>query len=307
MSAENKVSDFITSLFRGVRSDHLKHFRFALEEWHELQPLLGDVARFRVVVDTNVVLGDLLWLCKKRKNEEAKTSLLEVIEAETIEAYAPPALIKEVEEKLPYVSKKRKVDIEKLQAQWETYKTKLTIQEPEPASVKSLQQGVDPDDAFFISLAEDISAHGVVSKDHHIGMMGGNWITVECVTSLRNYSRAISVNMSIKVSGVALTGVAIESIRHVVLGIKTLAAAISRAPDWVKIALVAGSLFVALHPGARAKAIQWVKSAITGIKDVTPYIAEHIAEAAVLSEKHGTEAKVHLEKAMTQLDRNREG
>ncbi|TLS66188.1 PIN domain-containing protein [Mariprofundus erugo] len=303
----NMPSENIVNAFTSVHSDHLKHLRAALHQWKELQPVLGDIARFRVVVDTNIVLGDLIWLCKKRKNPEASTDLMEVIAAETIDVYAPPALLDEVEEKIPLLAADKGIDVGLLLKEWEQYKPRLKVKEPEAARVTRLKHGVDPDDAFFVALAEDISAHGVITKDRHIEMMGGNWITVECVTSLRDYSRAIAVSMEIKVSGVVLSGVAIGAVRQLLLGIKALASAISRAPDWVKLVLIAGAFFVIFHPGARAKMVQWVQSVVTGIEGVTPLIAEHIAEAAALSEKHGAEANAHLEKAMLELDRQGRG
>lgn len=298
------MDDDLASVFTSVRSDHLKNLRAALHQWKELQPVLGDIAQFRVVVDTNVVIGDLLWLSGKRKNPDATTDLMEVIEAETVDIYAPPALFHEVEEKIPLLAEEKGIDVDQLRTQWEQYKPRLKIKEPKPERVTALQHGVDPDDAFFVALAEDISAHGVITKDRHIEMMGGNWITIECVTNLRDYSRAIAVNMNIKVSGVMLTGVALASVRQLLLGIKALASAISRAPDWVKIALLAGGLFIIFYPGARARLTQWVMAALEGIQDATPYVTEQIAEAAALAGKHGDEAKSHLEKAMLELDRS---
>jgi len=269
-----------------VPSDYLKSFRAALKQWKEFEPILGVAAQFRVVVDTNVVLGDIMWLCGKRKNTDARTCLMEVIEAETVEAYAPPALIEEVEEKIPLIAAEKGIDKGQMLEQWKLYKLKLKIREPDTERVLILQNGVDPDDAFFIALAELVEANGVVSKDNHIEVMGGNRITVECVASLRDYSRAIAINMNIKVSGVVLSGITFAAIRGVFLGIKSLFVVIAKAPDWVKVALVAGALFVAFHPRARATVTGWLKTAMAGIKDATPVIAEQIAEAAALAGKH---------------------
>ena len=284
-----------------MRSDYLKGFRAAVKQWKEFESILGVAAQFRVVVDTNVVLGDIMWLCGKRKNPNAKTCLMEVIEAETVEAYAPPELIEEVEEKIPLIAAEKGLDEGQMLEQWKLYKLKLKIREPETGRVEILQNGVDPDDAFFIALAELVAANGVVSKDNHIEMMGGNRITVECVASLRDYSRAVAINMNIKVSGVVLSGITFAAIRGVLLGIKSLFVAIAKAPDWVKLALLAGTLFVAFHPGTRAAVSGWLRTAMAGIKDATPAITEQIAEAAALAGKHEAKAQMHLDSAMKEL------
>lgn len=305
MSAKGagKASFKLEGIF-SVRSEKLKELRAVFRYWKETSANLGEAAQFRLVVDTNVVLGDLLWLVAERKNPSAKTDLMEVIEAETIDLYAPKKLFEEVEEHLPLIAAEKRLDVNKLQAEWEIYKLNIQIAEPDEEKVRVLKNGVDPDDAEFIALAETIGASGVISKDKHIGQMGGVHISVACVTHLRNYSRFTAIELQIKFGGVTFAKVGYAAIAGLFTGGKVLVQSVSKAPDWVKLALLAGGVFIALHPGAREKVARGLKVAFDGIREATPFVIEEIAAAIALAQKHKAEAQVHLDKAMEELGRN---
>lgn len=287
-----------------VRSDKLKELRVVVQSWKESSAVIGGAAQFRLVVDTNIVLSEVLWLATKRTNPAAKTELLETIEAETIYLYAPPTLLDEVEEHIPLIAAKKGIDIQLLYVEWNSYKTKLKIAVPDFEAVQILKNGVDPDDAEFVALAQTIGAAGVISKDRHIGLMGGNQISVMCITHLRNYSRSTSIELNIKVNGVLFANISIATIRGLFEGGKALINGIGKAPDWLKLALLAGGLFVVLHPGARAAVANGLKTVLQGIGEATPTIIALIAEAAVLAEKHKSEAQIHLDSAMKELSKN---
>lgn len=286
-----------------VRSDKLKQLRVVIRSWKESSAAIGSAAQFRLVVDSNVVLGDLLWLVSGRTNDNAKTQLMETIEAETIDLYAPPILFKEVEEKIPLIAAQKKLDVNLMYAQWSIYKTQIKIAEPDSEKVLALQNGVDPNDAEFVALEQTIGASGVISKDRHIGQMGGNHISVTCITHLRNYSRSTAIEMNIKVNGVLFARVSCAAIAGIYAGSKALIEGVSKAPDWVKVALLAGGLLVALHPGARTSVARGLKTALKGISEATPFVIAEIAAAIELAQKHNAEAQGHLGNAMRELSR----
>jgi hypothetical protein len=149
-----------------------------------------------------------------------------------------------------------------------------------------------------------MGASGVISKNHDIRLMGGNQISITCITHLRNYSRATSIELNIKVNGVLFANVSIAAIRGLFEGGKALINAIAKAPEWFKFALLVGGAFVVLHPGARAAVANGLKTVLQGIGEATPAIIALIAEAAILAEQHKSEAQAHLEKAMQELDRD---
>lgn len=295
----SKLEDFFT-----VRSDKLKQLRIVIRSWKESSAVIGSAAQFRLVVDSNVILGDIIWLSSKRTNELATTHLMEVIEAETVDMYAPPILFDEVEEKIPLIAAEKGLDQNLMYNHWAVYKTKLKVFVPDQDKVSVLRNGVDPDDAEFVALEQTIRASGVISKNSDIKMMGGNQISVECITYLRNYSRATAIEMNIKVNGVMFVKLSYAAIAGMFAGGKALIEGIGKAPEWVKIALLMGGAVIALHPGARASVARGLKTVLAGISEATPFVIEEIAAAIALAQKHKAEAQEHLDKAMKELGRN---
>lgn len=87
-------------------------------------------------MDANIILGDLIWLVSKRTNDSAKTQLMETIEAETIDIYAPPIFFDEVEEKIPLLATEKGLDINLMYEHWEIYKTKIKLSLPDSDKVQ---------------------------------------------------------------------------------------------------------------------------------------------------------------------------
>lgn len=288
-----------------VRSDKLKELRTVVQSWKESSAVIGGAAQFQLVVDANIILGDLIWLVSKRTNESSKTQLMETIEAETIDIYAPPIFFDEVEEKIPLLAIEKGLDINLMYEHWAIYKTKIKLSSPDLDKVQVLRGGKDPYDAEYIALEQTIGASGVISKNHDIRLMGGNQISITCVTHLRNYSRSTSIELNIKVKGVMFANVSVATIRGLFAGSKALIDGIAKAPDWVKFALLAGGAFIALHPGARASVARGLKTVLAGIGEATPAVIALIAEAIVLAEKHKTVAQAHLDMAMKELERDK--
>lgn len=284
-----------------AQSDRLKELRELIQSWKDFDKVIGCAVQFRIVVDSNVVLGDIRWLAYKRKNEAARTTLIETIEAGTIEVYVPPALFDEVEEHMERIAREEGLDKELMAVQWAEYQKKLKVLEPESEQVQLLQNGVDPDDAVFLALAQKIAAAGIVSNDRHIEKMGGNKISVDCIVSLRNYSRSTAVELNIKVMGVMVGLAGISAIRGMFVGIKALVDGVVKAPDWLKFALIVGGVFCVMHPGAREAISRALRSVLEGIEEATPVLVSHIAEAASLAAKHKAGAQGYLDAAMSEL------
>jgi predicted nucleic acid-binding protein len=289
-----------------ARSEKLKDLAAVMETWSDLQGAIPGVARFRLVVDTNVVLGDLLWLVCERTDSSAMTHLMETTLAGTIDLFAPPSFFEEVEEKIPLLAAQRGFDIALMYIEWDSYKKIIQVAEPDHEKVIVLKEGVDPDDADFIALAQTIGASGVISKDRHIRLMGGNQISVECITYLRNYSRATAIELNIKVNGVQFVLHSCAAIREFSTSMSSIQARLNAAPDWVKVGLVAVSLFILFDPKARASTGGILRTILSGVSEVTPVALALVVEAASHAHKHKTTAKSQLNKAMKQLQRGSE-
>lgn len=285
-----------------VPSDRLKELRSIAEQMKYLNGILSIAARVTLVVDTNVILGELLWLIKKRQNPNARTTLMEIIEAGTIVACAPPKLIEEMEEKIPIVAAEKGLDEQAMYDEWSRYRERLEITDPERDLVDRYRQGADPDDADFLALAQTVSAAGVFSKDKHIGQMGGNTISIECVTHLRNYSRAAAIELNIKINGVMVCMLGTAAVRALLEGLRNLIGRIASAPDWVKLALIGALAYVLLNPRARERVTGYLESAFAGIQGATPHVLSFIGQAAMLAETHKNKARTSLDAALKELE-----
>lgn len=286
-----------------VESDRLNGLRQLAATWTDLNRIIGGAVQFRLVVDTNVVLGDIRWLATKRKNPDARTALIETISAGTIEVFVPPSLHAEVDEHIERISAEEGLDSATLRAVWADYRKKLVVIEPDGQSVDRYKDSVDPDDAAFVVLAEMIGAAGVVSNDAHIAKMGGKRISVDCVLSLRDYSRATAIELQIKYAGVMVGFLSINAIIGLINGIKGI---VAKVPDWLKLALIAGAIFCVVHPGTRARVLMMLRAASTGIKEISPHILGILEEAVAEAQKHQAIAKPHLDKALMELRPHKE-
>ncbi len=302
-NAISNATSALSDSFLAVRSSKLKELRTSIGTLRQLNYPMVAIAKISLVIDTNIVLGELRWLSSKRRTDEAKTGLMEVIEAETVTLYAPPIFFAEVEEKIPLMATTQGLDAEVMRQHWDVYKTKITLAIPDEDLVRSLKSGVDPDDAEFVALQQTIGADGVLSKDAHIAAMGGNKVSLDCIFYLRDYSRTAAVELNIKVAGANFTLAGLTAIRACVAGIQALSRSITAAPDWMKFALLLCALLTIANPGSRAKVLGAVDSLLAGAASAVPAVLDLVAVAAQLANEKESQSKAHLAKALADISK----
>lgn len=290
-----------TAVFDNVRSHTLVQLRQSIEYLRRMNIELGLVAQFDLIIDTNIVIKELLWLTRSRRNPNAKSELVEAAEADTIKLFAPPALFEEVPEKIPVVAADLAVDADTMFEHWMEFKKYVQLAIPDQALIDELQSGVDPDDAPFVALEKTIDAIGILSRDPHITKMGGNTVPLKCIFYLRDYSRHAAIEMSIKVAGTSLLIAGITSIGAACRAIRSLAAAYSRLPDWVKLTLVIGGLLALSNPKARIATANLAKRLTHGIASTTPMAIQLISDAACSASENQSLAKINLDRALSEL------
>lgn len=287
-----------------IPSDALRELRPLVRAWDGLRPFIDGVAQFRIVIDSNIVIGDVLWLATKRTDPNARTSVLETIAAGTLEVYAPQHLRREVEEHLARIAEEEGYDLQLLLTTWGEYQENLKWAEPGAEHVELYRDGVDPQDAPFVALADTLQAAGVLSRDKHIEMMGGKLLDVEFVMALRGYSRAAAVELYIKCSGVTLGVMTLAGIAALARALRAVPAAIDRAPGWLQFVLLVGIVVCILHPGVRAGIGGFLGSMFANVKEATPDLVALLTKAIVTAESHGDVARRSLEDAMNLLHQN---
>lgn len=281
----------------------LDNLRQVIQSYSDLEKYIGSIFQLRLVIDTNAVISDLLWMAR-RKREENKTAIIEVIQAGTLIAYAPVQLKYEIEEHLPKIANKKNIPFEKIQNEWLAYQQYLEFIEIDEEELIKYENSVDPKDAPFVILSEILNVAGVISNDPHIEQLGGKRIALDIRLSLRDYSRTAAVAFSIRLGGVALSYVSVGLLAALGKGVGKLLQAIINLPDKAKMLLIAGLVLVFLMPSTRSRLFAYFQS-VKGLfgetwEQISPSIAELIQDA---SEK-GKEAELKLQEIETHLTQN---
>ncbi|MEW8517736.1 MAG: PIN domain-containing protein [Candidatus Thiodiazotropha sp.] len=281
----------------------LDNLRQVIQSYSDLEKYIGSIFQLRLVIDTNAVISDLLWMAR-RKREENKTAIIEVIQAGTLIAYAPVQLKYEIEEHLPKIANKKNIPFEKIQNEWLAYQQYLEFIEIDEEELIKYENSVDPKDAPFVILSEILNVAGVISNDPHIEQLGGKRIALDIRLSLRDYSRTAAVAFSIRLGGVALSYVSVGLLAALGKGVGKLLQAIINLPDKAKMLLIAGLVLVFLMPSTRSRLFAYFQS-VKGLfgetwEQISPSITELIQDA---SEK-GKEAELKLQEIETHLTQN---
>lgn len=250
-----------------------------------------NVAQFRLVIDANFVISDLLH---KHRRPEHATAVEELIHAAVFVVVAPRWLETEMlKSAIPKAAKKRNIPELVLLMLWAEYQKNIVwddaCREP-PVAVGS----ADPKDVPYIMTQVRQHASGVLSNDGHIAKLGGTKLNLDFVLSVRRYARRMAISVSIRFSGVALgmftIGVLIE-------GIKLAASAFSKLPPTVQILIVFIVAVALLDPRSRA----WLKEkAWAFFKKAEPFfsgVGDAVVNGKAMLERTESEAEASLTEA----------
>ena len=261
---------------RYIDSEILASLRGFVELHPTLQQLTGPIARFKIVLDANMALADLLH--KHSHAGQRRTALEEAVKSSTIELHAPAWLDKEmIGSAIPQVSRKKGISESELLTLWAGHKELIIWDETFAAPVSDDATDGDSKDVPYVALQQCVSAAAILSRDKDIDDLGGQRVDLEFVLSVRTYARAASYVVGIRVGGVVVTWISVGLLVQLV---KLIASSLSRLPDGVKFVLVAAAAFVVIHPQSRERVLVFLKDLGESIADVWPEIEALIELAA---------------------------
>lgn len=178
-----------------IPSDRLASLRPLVQQNSIFKSFEG-IFQLTVIIDANIILGDLLWLTKKRSKPGARSELKELLDAGTILAIAPTFLDEEIRLHVQKLALARTIPIEALISEWEAYKALITFIDvggPDDAFE-------DPKDAPYLKLQQQ-SGNLIYSRDSDIPRMGGLVAPPALFANLRLYSREVVVEYALKAGG----------------------------------------------------------------------------------------------------------
>lgn len=259
-----------------LNSEILASLRGFVGLYPSMAQVVGPIAQYKLVLDANAAISDILH--KYRNPHIRQTALEETVKSSALELYAPSWLDQEMTvSAIPQVAKRKGIPEAALQSLWVTYKEQIIWDDTLAAPVSNEACGGDLKDTPYVALQKSIEAVAVLSRDKDIDALGGNRVTLEFVFAVRTYARAASIAVGIRVGGVFVTWVSVNVLGQI---LKAIGAGIARLPPAVKIALVAGALFVAVHPASRERILASLKTLGEPLVEAWPAIVTLIETAA---------------------------
>lgn len=253
-------------------SETLAGLRQFVSLYPQLEKMIGPIAQYKVIIDANIAISDLLH--KHKFPDRKQTAIEELVRSSALKLHAPIWLNTEmVGSTIPKVSKKKNIPESNLQALWVEYKEQIKFDETFSSPDCSDSHKGDPKDVPYVALLELIDADAVLSRDKDIDRLGSKRIEFEFVLSLQSYARAATYTFGIRVGGTMLATLSIGLLTQIVKGLGSL---ISQIPDWAKVILLLGVIFIAVHPGSRKRVLRFLEGAGDMLADLWPAIEKLI-------------------------------
>ena len=250
-----------------LSSDLLKDLREWCTLWAGLRPLLSGLAQIRFVLDTNIVISDLLELAKPHEEANYRTALQELMASGIVIAYAPNQLKAEMARRWPEIAEHKGIPVEVATQLWGGYQNGLRFCEVLVDERRAHSYAQDPDDWPFLILAEQIGAHAIVTKDRDVSAMGGQVVTIDFCVVLRNYARHKTLEVAVQVGSVFLTSAAINVVVLAIKAIQTVLASMRRLPPLLQLVIVVGLIWALADGKRRAELVAAATLWLSGLRE----------------------------------------
>ncbi len=237
-------------------SDVLPKLRELLDLFPALRSVLPQLLQLAVVIDANIVQGELWWRLKHCSRPEVRSSLEEALASGVLIAYAPHHLedeIREHQKELAFRTGRPVADVEQ---EWISLRRYIHFHTGPKGAGGSLP---DPDDAAYLDTLHDVAARGVYTRDAHFQDSKAPLIFIAMDirnpmdTALRRYARASAVRIGLALGSSASAVVSVEVLISLGKLLKTLVTAFKRLSSGAQLLIVAGIVALLAHPKSRAK------------------------------------------------------
>ena len=261
---------------------------------------LQSVIRIEIVIDANVVRGEIRFRLKRRK-PEARSDLGEAIDSGVVIVFAPKHILSEMDdEHLSRILDGTGKTVADARREWENLRPKLRLYEPMSEGDPALR-AIDADDVAYAVTCEETGAHAVHSRDRHLKRMGAPVVKGIPDRALRDCARSGAVVMGITASsGLAIT-VTYASVRGAWLLPEKVFEGFCSLPAWAKILIVGGSVAVVTQPRFRAGAAERWNKLRDSFASIAPDILEvldiigQLASPYQDAEQEATRSKAELQ------------
>ncbi|MFZ3003416.1 MAG: hypothetical protein WA071_24080 [Undibacterium umbellatum] len=254
------------------------------------------IFQLSLIIDANIMIGDILWLVCKRKNPEARSTLMEVLSAKTVLAIAPTFLKEEMQVNLPKIAREKNISIDQMQAHWEEYQAHITFIDAGGPD----DSFEDPKDAPYMKLQRQ-SGHLIFSKDSDISRMGGNVATKELVVNLRMYSRHASIEYTLKIGSAGSLHIAFSVFAALYRLARNIISGSKDIPKWILVFAIVSLICVMLHTATRESLLRIVRSLPEKSRVLGMRAFNMLNLLLIEHEKEKSNANVALQKAIEEI------
>lgn len=236
-----------------IRSDALAGLREVIDRFPMLAQYVGEPKTIRLVLDANVLIAEIRWIVKQRRDPKARSALQEVLACGLLVAYAPTYLDEEMRSQLTAVSREEDLPLEALLTEWAEYRRALRFYDASRPADGLTVDGFDPKDAPYLEAYFAVGAGAIMTSDSHLKQMGAQTITFQVSAKLRMYARDESVDLTLRMGGVVLgTATVAGAIGLAKLALNAIKS-FSRLPAGVQIMFLACLMGILLYPPTRTR------------------------------------------------------
>ena len=280
-----------------VRSDQLRSIYKLCEQFPSLAELFDMPKPFEFVADSNAAIREVLFTSKYRRNESARTDLRESVESGVVRIIAPIELRIEMDRHIPNLALEKGIAEAKLRQEWQELQPYIEFREVVECGLPSFMVA-DPDDLPFVSLYLRSNADAVLTYDKHISLMGAQAVKPDAIRFVRDYARSKAPEVTLRVGGVVIGGVAIGSLIALLRLLVSALRSFLRLPLEYQLLVVAGLVLAFAHPASRKAIFNSLSSLTSALKVPANVALEVVAE---LTMRFG-EAQLELKASQTILE-----
>lgn len=266
-----------------IASDNLSSVREIMRAFPVLAEQLGVPESVRLVLDANVLVAEVRWIVKKRRNNNARTALQEALASGTLVGFAPTYLEEEMRRQLAALAEEEHLSYEALADAWTQYKVSLIFYDAGGPALLADSGIVDPKDLPYVRAYSALGAAAIMTADPHLRRMGALTVDAELCVKMRSYARDASIDFTLRLGGFAVGACAVAgAVGLAKIGVR-LISGISKLPTAVRFLVYACLIGALLHRSTRHSLLSVSSDAGRRlgilIDDALPMIYELVAEA----------------------------
>jgi len=249
-----------------------------------LSPVLQGYVRFHLVLDANILQGELRWRLGKRQKPHARTRLHEAIMSGILVAYVPAVGKQEILEHVDEIARDTHTSVDDVHREMKRLWPLLRVYEPRPEPTHA-REIVDPDDLHYIATRAQLGLRAVYTNDPHLERMGSPVVNGQIDLFLRDYARASSVKIGLTLGSTTAFIVSVETIPFLYRLLTSGISWMRRQSTGMQLAIVGIALALAIHPKSRAKFAQaWQAIAPTIGRSVRSTVVQLMCDYAEATE-----------------------